>query len=1682
MKKVYGLLAALVIVSSSFAFDATSTALQYLKKNKTQLNLSDRDITDLQLMSSDFDDYSSIYRVWFQQSFNGIPLKNGQIGVHIKDGAVVNATNSGVFELSKQLSSVAPAIDAATALTKAASFVNTNNAALSVSKGSYDKKTATYTFPAIEGFTKHDMYVKLLLTKDLNDKVLLVWDVQFSSYDEHSIWNIEINAKDASLVRKNDQVLHCAFGEGGFLAAQHTHSAECTQRIDTPADGSSDGTAEQISGVGAYRVYPFTVESPSYGSRQLINDPNDLVASPWGWHDTNNAAGAEFTITRGNNVYAYTDKDGNNSVDANSAPDGGVTLNFDFPLDFTTKLDTLVNSKAVVTQLFYMNNIMHDLFVKYGFTEAAGNFQATNYSGAPGGNDFVWAEAHDGILANPQNKNNANFYASPDGTNTAFNRSRMQMFMWDGVGPSTLTYNAPGTIAGEYEHGVASGWGPCAFNITGQVANAVSSSSNPPSYVCNAVTNPADIAGKIALIDRGTCNFTEKVLFAQQAGAIGALIINRQSAGDSIIGMAAGTGASLVTIPAFFVTYATGQLLRDNIGTANITMARISDNGCLDFDGSLDNGIIAHEYGHGISIRLTGGRLSNTCLNNAEQGGEGWSDFFALALTKKPADNKNTARGIGNYATGQSTTTGVGIRRYPYSYDMTVNPLTYADVATSEGVHAIGEIWCSAIWDMYWELVEANGYSTDLYNGTGGNVTALKLVVEGLKQQPCSPGYVDARNAILKADSILYNKANTCLIWKAFARRGLGASATQGSSQSSTDQVAAFNLPASCNLTPTATASFTLSDTTVCIGGSLTFTNTSTATSGSPDSVRWTIGGGVPATSNSTTTVNATFNSVGIFTISLIAYKSGNASPVFSRTIRVKPNAAIALTSAAGTNNQTRCVGTAITNVTYAVTGGGTGAGVTGLPTGVTGSFSGGVFTISGTPSATGTFNYTVTTTGSCTQTTATGTIVVNPNAAISLTSAAGTNNQSRCVNTAITNITYAVTGGGTGAGVTGLPTGVTGTYSGGVFTISGTPTATGTFNYTVTTTGTCTQATATGTIVVTASSALTLTSAAGTNIQTKCANTAITTITYSVTGATGAGVTGLPSGVNGNFAAGVFTISGTPTGNGVFNYTVTTTGGCTTSTATGTITVNANPSVTVNSPTICSGQTANLTANGATTYAWSPNIGSAATVTTPVLTSNTAYTVTGTSNGCTGTAVANVTVTALPNVTVNSPTICSGSTATLTAGGATTYSWSPNIGSTATVTTPVLTSNASYTVTGTTGSCSKTAVATVTVTSAAPTVSITPSNPSVCLGDQITLTANGANTYTWTSSQTGTTSGSTLTFTPNGNITVNLSGTLTGCSTPGNTSTTVTVKPKPTVAVNSPAICSGSTASLTATGATTYSWSPNIGSTAAVTTPVLTSNTSYTVTGTTDGCTNSAVASVTVNARPTTTLSASTNSVCSGGEVVLNAGGATTYSWIPDGSGTTHTINPTSNVTYTVTGTSNGCTSSASQSITITAVPATPSITQSNDTLYSSTILAGAQYKWYRGGVLQSTTSTPFLKITSEGLYTLEVVSGSCTSALSAGFSATLTAIRNASNTISLFELYPNPTDGRLIMNLSLIKNVAVQVSIFSPEGREMYVKSYANTRTVYEELNITSYAKGVYIIRLNIGDELFYHKVVRD
>ncbi|MBK8610904.1 MAG: PKD domain-containing protein [Chitinophagaceae bacterium] len=339
---------------------------------------------------------------------------------------------------------------------------------------------------------------------------------------------------------------------------------------------------------------------------------------------------------------------------------------------------------------------------------------------------------------------------------------------------------------------------------------------------------------------------------------------------------------------------------------------------------------------------------------------------------------------------------------------------------------------------------------------------------------------------------------------------------------------------------------------TYAVGGS----GNAGSVTGLPTGVTGTFAGGV-------ITITGTPTVSGVYPYTVTA--TGPCLPATANgTITVTADATIALTSAAGSDNQTLCINTPLlVNITYAVGGSGTGVTFTGLPAGVNGVYAGGVVTISGTPSVAGVFPYTVNTTGPCVIPSASGTITVTGDGTLTLTSAAGTDNQSLCINVPITNITYAVGGTGTGGSVSGLPPGVTGVFAGGVITISGTPTSTAgsPYIYTVTTTGPCVIPTTTGTITVNPDASIVLTSAAPTTSQELCRNSTITNITYAISGGgTGATFAGLPAGVTGVYAAGVVTISGSPTVAGLFNYTVTTTGTCVQNSLGGSILVNQLP------------------------------------------------------------------------------------------------------------------------------------------------------------------------------------------------------------------------------------------------------------------------------------------------------------------------------------------------------------------------------------------------------------------------------------------------------------------------------------------------------------------------------------------
>ncbi len=789
---------------------------RYLEQHLTDLELTQADLQSPVVTDNYQSKHNGVTHIYMRQTHNNIEVLGGIINANIaKDGKVISLGNRFVSDLANRVNANSASLSVVQAVNAAAHHLDLTPTGLSIEDSSNERE---YTV-SNGGISNTSIPVKMMYLPVKEGMAKLIWQVVIYTNDYQHHWFVNVDAVTGEILSKRDQVIHCDFGapnieESGEIASLRDRFAErgekhvCTsthQHINT-------STQQNSANPDSYNVYPLGVEAPIYGGRQLVTNPADLTASPYGWHDIDAAAGAEFTITRGNNVYAQEDVNGNDGF--GYSPDGGANLDFDFPLDFT--LGPTGYQDAAITNLFYWNNIMHDVWYRYGFDEISGNYQENNYGNGGEEHDFVIADAQDG-----GGTNNANFNPQADGTS-----GRMQMYLWTGGGTTEFNVNSPSGIAGMYS-ALTAAFGPGNFNVTGDLVLVDDGSATPTELCDPPLNNAADVAGNIAVIDRGNCEFGAKVLEAENAGAIAAVVCNNVAGAP--ISMGAGAVGNTVTIPSMMISQADCATIRAQLPGVNLTMTSISN----DLDGDLDNGIVAHEYGHGISTRLTGGPNNSGCLGNNEQQGEGWSDWFGLVLTIETGDQGSDARGIGNYATGAGVNGG-GIRPWPYSTDMGVNPHTYGDVPNEAIPHGVGSVWCAMIWDMHWALIDLYGYDNDLYEGTGGNNISMQLVMDGMKLQPCSPEFPEARDAILEADMINYNGANECLIWEVFARRGLGYSATAGGNE-------AFDIAPSC-ITPTEAPDVDFeANTTESCDGEVLFTDIS---ANYPNSWDWDFGDG----------------------------------------------------------------------------------------------------------------------------------------------------------------------------------------------------------------------------------------------------------------------------------------------------------------------------------------------------------------------------------------------------------------------------------------------------------------------------------------------------------------------------------------------------------------------------------------------------------------------------------------------------------------------------------------------------------------------------------------------------------------------------------------------------------------------------------------------------------------------
>ncbi len=512
-------------------------------------------------------------------------------------------------------------------------------------------------------------------------------------------------------------------------------------------------------------------------------------------------------------------------------------------------------------------------------------------------------------------------------------------------------------------------------------------------------------------------------------------------------------------------------------------------------------------------------------------------------------------------------------------------------------------------------------------------------------------------------------------------------------------------------------------------------------------------------------------------------------------------------------------------------------------------------------------------------------------------------------------------------------------------------------------------------------------------------------------------------------------------------DYTVTgTTAGCS-STAVSSVSVSTTPTISLLSGGICPGDSYTITASGADTYTYS----SGSAVVTPVAT--TSYSVTGSNlDGCIGnTAVTTVTVSSVLIFNVNSGAVCAGNSFTMSPVGAATYTYSSG--------SAVVTPSASsvYTITGASASgCLGTATSSVTV-NAYPVVTV--NSGAICSGNSFTMIPSGATTYSYSS-------GSDI-VSPTATTSYTVTGETAGCATDAVSSVTVIALPVVTAASSNTSICIGNSATLTAAGATNYTWTS--GGTASTETVTPTSASVYTVTGESNGCSNIATVAVNVSTViPTVTAVSSSSAVCAGSSATLTAGGANAYTWSTGGNATTEVVTPSTPSSYTVTGDLNGCTNTAIVSVGVNQGPTvTASASQSTLCLDGSngpSILTASTtasaYTWSNGANTLTTSVTPTLTTT----YTVTATQAGCSSnALVTVTVFDCTGIKELTNdNISIF---PNPTNG--IVNISISYELAgnTSIEVYDAIGKLVIKENLTNNTST---INLSKVEDGMYVFKI--------------
>ncbi|WP_428268746.1 M36 family metallopeptidase [Haliangium sp.] len=546
-----------------------------------------------------------------------------------------------------------------------------------------------------------------------------------------------------------------------------------TDGLHTPLDGPIDDFTPHPTGVPGLPEPGFV--DPALITIEGFNTNPDGGVDPWLPEGT--------AKTRGNNIDAYVD---------HFAPDG-FTEDLDhraqlsgpgiFDYSYDHSISPFANdeqTQAAITQIFYTTNWLHDYFYDSGFDEAAGNAQQDNFGRGGVGGDVLRAEAQDSA-PDPGVRNNANMSTPADGVSP-----RMQMFLW----------RTPDRVRGLDTFGNPLNFNTASFGPTEWDVDAPLVETNDgvdaPGDGCQPPQN--DVEGAIVLIDRGACAFALKAQNVENAGAVGVIIANNvPDAGPPGMG---NTNPPLdIGIPVVSVTFEDGAFLHAKLdgGRAVAAMARAAD---IERDGTIDNAIVAHEWGHYIHNRLV---LCNSTQCRAM--GEGWGDFVALHMMIREGDDFHGAYAMSIYATRVlGDNAYFGIRRIPYSAERSFNALSFRHISDGEPlpdthpiepggpnseVHNAGEIWTSMLMDGYVSLLDQTVGPTPRYSFEEARRRMADYIVAGMKLAPAGPTYTEQRDAILAA-ALARDPDDMLLLAQAFAGRGAGSCA-QSPPRSSSD-------------------------------------------------------------------------------------------------------------------------------------------------------------------------------------------------------------------------------------------------------------------------------------------------------------------------------------------------------------------------------------------------------------------------------------------------------------------------------------------------------------------------------------------------------------------------------------------------------------------------------------------------------------------------------------------------------------------------------------------------------------------------------------------------------------------------------------------------------------------------------------------------------------------------------